>query len=59
LRLPAAAKGEFEPKTVPEHQRERRGFDGKILSVYGPGLPAEAVGENLKGIYNAAAFRLN
>jgi transposase-like protein len=41
LRLPAAVKGEFEPQIMLEHQRERRGFDDKILPVYGPGLPAK------------------
>jgi transposase-like protein len=51
LKPHAAGKG-GEPKTVPKHRRERRGFDDKTLSVYGPGLPAKAVQENLKDIYN-------
>jgi transposase-like protein len=38
-----------------EVSTERRGFDGKILPVYGPGLPAKAIQENLKEIYNVEA----
>jgi transposase-like protein len=45
-------EGEFEPKIVPKHQREWRGFDDKILSMYGLGLSTKAIQENLKDIYN-------
>jgi transposase-like protein len=37
---------------VPKHQREWRGFDDKILSMYGLGLSTKAIQENLKDIYN-------
>jgi transposase-like protein len=52
IEVPRDREGGFEPKTVPKHQREWRGFDDKILSMYGPGLSTKAIRENLKDIYN-------
>jgi transposase-like protein len=50
--VPRDRDGEFEPRIVPKHRREWRGFDDKILSMYGLGLSTEAIQENLKDIYS-------
>ena len=50
--VPRDRNGEFEPKVIPKHQREWRGFDDKILSMYGLGLSTKAIQENIKDIYN-------
>jgi len=52
IEVPRDRNGEFEPKVIPKHQREWRGFDEKILSMYGLGLSTKAIQENIKDIYN-------
>jgi transposase-like protein len=52
IAVPRDRNGEFEPQVIPKHQREWRGFDQKILSMYGLGLSTKAIQENLKDIYN-------
>jgi len=52
IEVPRDRDGEFEPKVVPKHQREWRGFDDKILSMYALGLSTKAIQENIKDIYN-------
>ena len=52
---PRDREGGFEPKAAPKHQRERRGFDDKILSMYALGLSTKAVQETIKDIYNVDA----
>ena len=52
IEVPRDRDGEFEPKVIPKHQREWRGFDQKILSMYGLGLSTKAIQDNLKDIYN-------
>jgi len=52
INIPRNRDGEFEPKAIPKHQREWRGFDEKILSMYGLGLSTKAIQENIKEIYN-------
>jgi transposase-like protein len=51
IEVPRDRDGEFEPKVIPKHQREWRGFDDKILSMYGLGLSTKAIQENIKDIY--------
>jgi len=52
IEVPRDRDGEFDPKIIPKHQREWRGFDQKILSMYGLGLSTKAIQDNLKEIYN-------
>jgi len=52
IEVPRDRNGEFEPKVIPKRQREWRGFDDKILSMYGLGLSTKAIQENIKDIYN-------
>ena len=52
IEVPRDRDGEYEPQIIPKYQREWRGFDDKILSMYGLGLTTKAIQENLKDIYN-------
>ena len=38
IEVPRDRDSEFEPKIVPKHQREFKGFDDKILSMYARGM---------------------
>ena len=51
IEVPRDRAGEFEPKIVPKHQREFRGFDDKILSMYALGLTTRQIQDHLKEIY--------
>ena len=52
IEAPRDRDGEFEPRIVPKHQREWRGFDDKILSMNGLGLSTQGIREHIKDIYN-------
>ena len=52
ITVPRDRNGEFQPKVIPKHQREWRGFDDKILSMYGLGLSTKEVQEGLKELYS-------
>ena len=52
IEVPRDRNGDFEPQIIQKHQREWRGFDQKILSMYSLGLSTKAIQENLKDIYN-------
>jgi transposase-like protein len=51
IEVPRDRDGEFEPKVVPKHQREFRGFDDKILSMYSLGMSTKQIQEHIKEIY--------
>ena len=52
IKVPRDRDGEFEPQIIPKHQREWRGFDDKILSMYSLGMSTQGIQENIKEIYN-------
>ena len=52
IEIPRDRDGEFEPQIIEKHQREWRGFDEKILSMYALGLSTREISEHLKEIYN-------
>ena len=49
--IPRDRDGVFEPAIVPKHQREFKGFDDKILSMYSRGMTTREIAEHLKEIY--------
>jgi putative transposase len=51
IEVPRDRQGEFEPKIVPKGQREFRGFDEKILSMYARGMSTRDIAQHLKEIY--------
>jgi transposase-like protein len=51
ISVPRDRQGQYEPLIVPKHQREWRGFDDKILSMYSLGLTTRQIQEHLKEIY--------
>jgi transposase-like protein len=51
IEVPRDREGEFEPEIVPKHQREFKGFDDKILSMYSRGMTTREITESLKEIY--------
>jgi transposase-like protein len=52
IEVPRDREGAFEPQIIPKHQREWRGFDDKILSMYALGLTTRQIQDHLKEIYN-------
>ena len=52
IMVPRDRDSEYEPQIVAKHQREWRGFDDKILSMYSLGMSTQGIKENLKDIYN-------
>jgi putative transposase len=51
IEVPRDREGSFEPVIVPKHQREFKGFDDKILSMYSRGMTTREITEHLKEIY--------
>jgi transposase-like protein len=51
ISVPRDREGTFEPHIVPKHQKEFRGFDDKILSMYALGLTTRQIQDHLKEIY--------
>lgn len=49
--VPRDRNGEFEPVIIPKHQREFKGFDDKILSMYSRGMTTREIAGHLKEIY--------
>lgn len=51
IEVPRDRDGTFEPAIVPKHQREFKGFDDKILSMYARGMTTREIAGHLKEIY--------
>jgi transposase-like protein len=51
IEIPRDREGEFEPVIVPKNQREFKGFDDKILSMYSRGMTTREIAGHLKDIY--------
>jgi putative transposase len=51
IEVPRDRKGAFEPIIVPKHQRDFKGFDDKILSMYSRGMTTREIAGHLKEIY--------
>lgn len=51
IEVPRDREGEFAPEIVPKHQREFKGFDDKILSMYARGMTTREIAAHLKEIY--------
>jgi len=51
LEVPRDREGSFEPRIIPKHQREFKGFDDKILSMYARGMSTREISGHLKEIY--------
>lgn len=49
--IPRDRNGEFEPVIIPKHQRDFKGFDDKILSMYARGMTTREIAGHLKEIY--------
>jgi transposase-like protein len=51
IEVPRDREGEFEPEIVPKHQRDFKGFNDKILSMYARGMTTRELAGYLKEIY--------
>jgi transposase-like protein len=51
IEVPRDRDAQFEPAIIPKHQREFRGFDDKILSMYARGMTTREIAGHLKEIY--------
>ncbi len=51
IEVPRDREGVFEPAIVPKHQREFKGFDDKVLSMYARGMTTREIAGHLKEIY--------
>lgn len=51
IKVPRDRDGDFEPEIVPKHQRDFKGFDDKILSMYARGMTTREIAGHLKEIY--------
>ncbi len=50
--IPRDREGNYEPEIVPKHQRDFKGFDEKILSMYSRGMTTREIATHLKEIYH-------
>jgi len=51
--IPRDRDGEFEPKIVPKHQREIKGLDSQIISMYAKGMSSRDIAEHIESMYGA------
>jgi len=52
IEVPRDRDGSFEPQLVGKHQRDFKGFDDKILSMYARGMSTREIRAHLEEIYN-------
>lgn len=52
IEVPRDREATFEPTIVPKHQRDFKGFDDKILSLYARGVTTREIAEHLREIYH-------
>ncbi|AEJ20248.1 transposase mutator type [Gracilinema caldarium DSM 7334] len=50
IEVPRDRDGTFEPAIVPKHQREFKGFDDKILSMYARGMTTREIAGHRKAV---------
>lgn len=51
--VPRDRNAEFEPQIVPKHQREIKGLDKQIISMYAKGMSLRDIAEHIKSLYGA------
>lgn len=52
LATPRDREGTFEPQLIPKRQRSFKGFDDKIISMYGLGMSTRDIQSHLEEMYN-------
>ena len=51
IAVPRDRESEFEPKIVPKHQREIKGLDKQIISMYAKGMTTRDISSHIDEIY--------
>ena len=51
--VPRDRDGEFEPKIVPKYQRDMKGLDSQIISMYGKGMSTRDIASHIESLYGA------
>ncbi len=51
--VPRDRDSEFEPKIVPKHQREIKGLDNQIISMYAKGMSTRDIADHIESLYGA------
>ena len=49
--VPRDRKGEYEPKIVPKYQREIKGLDSQIISMYAKGMSTRDISDHIQSLY--------
>ena len=52
IATPRDRNGSFEPQLIPKRSRSFKGFDDKIISMYGLGMSTRDIQSHLKEMYN-------
>ena len=53
IAVPRDRESEFEPKIVPKHQREIKGLDKQIISMYAKGMSTRDISAHIESLYGA------
>ena len=51
--VPRDRDGEFAPKIIPKHQRDMKGLDSQIISMYGKGMSTRDIASHIESLYGA------